>query len=119
MTYGDRIVLGGAAGLVLWSYLFFWSGGGAIGQQAIVILKGIETQVLSLKQNQIFEIEGLLGQSRIEVSDGKIRFIDSPCKGKQCIHADWINRGGQIIACLPNGLSLVIEGGVQYDAINF
>ncbi len=119
MTVGDKFVLSGAVLLIIWSYFFFWAGGGALGQQASVLLKGVAMKTLSLKHYQILEIDGLLGKSRIEVRDGAIRFVTSPCKGKQCIHAGEINKSGQIIACLPNGLSLVVEGGMQYDAINF
>ncbi len=119
MTLSDRFVLGASIVLVVCSYFFFWSGGGALGQRVAVVLRGVEMQVLALKDNQIVEIEGLLGKSSIEVKDGKMRFIASPCQGKQCIHAGWINRSGQIIACLPNGLSLIVEGGKQYDSINF
>jgi hypothetical protein len=66
-----------------------------------------------------FNIEGLKGISRLRIADGKIRFVDSPCQGRYCIHAGWLSSTGQVAACLPNGVVVEILGGDRlYDAIN-
>jgi hypothetical protein len=75
---------------------------------------------VSLDIDRQFDIQGPLGTSIIEIHDGKIRFVNSPCRGKQCIHSGWLQHSGDFAACLPNHISVTIFGSDRvYDAINF
>jgi hypothetical protein len=72
------------------------------------------------------EIPGPLGVTVVECSGGGARVLSSPCANKTCVASGTIRRRGQWIACLPNGVSLVIEnesggavppgGGADIDA---
>lgn len=74
----------------------------------------------SLAADQQFAVAGDLGQSTLEVKQGKVRFVDSPCRAKVCIHAGWIHSSGQILACVPNGVLVELGGGTsEFDSINF
>jgi hypothetical protein len=54
------------------------------------------------------------------VHDGRIRFVASPCTGKQCIHSGWLDNDGEFAACLPNLISITITGrNPRFDSINF
>jgi len=46
----------------------------------------------------------------VEIRGGTVRVIDSPCPDKICIAAGAISRTGQFIACLPNRVSIALEG---------
>lgn len=75
---------------------------------------------LSLHENHSHHITGRLGDSTLEVLDGKIRFKDSPCKRRVCTHAGWLKESGEAAACLPNGISVVLHSDTpRYDSINF
>lgn len=55
---------------------------------------------------------------RFSVRDGAIAFIKSDCPDKTCIHSGYLRHSGQMAACVPNLVSLVIigreiEGGVD------
>jgi hypothetical protein len=122
MTRGDYVVLGLC---VLLLPLIFMRYGlpGSAGAQARIMSGDRTYGQVPLHRNHTYRVGGTLGSSEIEVKDGKIRFISSPCQGKQCIHAGWANRGGEFVACLPNRVSVVVlgqgVGGDYYDSINF
>lgn len=56
--------------------------------------------VLSIEEDKIISIRGILGYTQIEIKNKKVRVISSPCKNKDCIKQGWIDKG--IIICLPN-----------------
>lgn len=66
-----------------------------------------------LSENGIHEVEGLIGITTIEVQDGKVRIIDSPCPGKTCINQGWDSS----IVCLPNRVIVTVEKYGEFDAI--
>lgn len=76
-------------------------------------------QSYTLNQEQKILVEGALGNSVLEIQNGKVRFVDSPCINKVCIRAGWLSRAGGFAACLPNKVSMEITGEIKYDSINF
>jgi len=108
-----------AIGVLIAVYGTYWRPQQA-GTTARISVGRNEVMDVSLKRDQRLPIHGQLGTSVIEVHDGKVRFIDSPCRGKQCIHAGWLQHDGDFAACLPNGISITVGGGRRsYDSINF
>jgi len=76
--------------------------------------------VYNLTENNVIDVDGELGQSRIEIADGRVRFIHSPCSSQYCVRSGWHEHSGGLAACLPNKVSLHLSGaGKLYDAINF
>lgn len=53
---------------------------------------------------------GPLGNTIVEIKDGKARILDSDCPTKSCTHYV-ISRGGEMIVCLPNHVTVTIKGG--------
>lgn len=88
---------------------------------AIEITAGNHSPVVySIKTNQQISVNGEIGQSVIEIRQGKVRFTDSPCSSKACILSGWHQNSGDHIACLPNkvGISLLSQND-RFDGINF
>lgn len=113
----DLLVLVLAVGLVGWSYVHFWHAERAAS--LVVWVDGSRAASLPLIESRTLEIEGVLGTSRIEIAPGRARFLDSPCETKRCVHTGWIDQGGMVTACLPNRVSLHLQGrDRRYDAIN-
>lgn len=76
--------------------------------------------VASLEDAKQLNIRGELGDSVLNIEDGKIRFAQSPCKGKVCIHRGWLQYSGEVMACLPNKVIIKLGGGqARFDSINF
>lgn len=119
VTRADAIVLVCAVALLPYLYLRYW-GEASHGEQARILVGGKEATVVSLYKNQRIKIPGTLGVSLLEIKDGKIRFVDSPCHGKQCVHSGWLALSGEFAACLPNRISVQVIGREpRFDAINF
>ena len=73
-----------------------------------------------LTPQRTIQVAGPLGSSIIEISDGRTRFISSPCTTKACLHTGWLSRVGEFAACLPNRVSLTLAGRhPDFDTINF
>jgi len=115
---GDILILLLAAGLVGASFGAFWGPRGE-GETALVTVDRSVLRELSLDQDGVFEIEGRIGLSTVMVDGGRVRFLDSPCPGRYCVHSGWLHRSGEVAACLPNGIVVEVLGGErEFDAIN-
>lgn len=115
---GDFIILVLAAALVGASYARFW-GPRTSGETALISIGLDIHEEVALTEDRRLTVKGHLGDSVIQIRDGQIRFIDSPCPGRYCVHMGWIDRTGEVAACLPNGVVIEVRGGVrEFDAIN-
>ncbi len=47
-------------------------------------------------------VEGVLGTTIVEINQGKVHVLSSPCENHICMNTGWISNPGQIIVCLPN-----------------
>ena len=78
---------------------------------------------IDMQHNQLLNVDGAIGESTLQVTDGRIRFTASPCSNKVCIHTGWIKSAGEAAACLPNRLSVQLAGNADttggFDSINF
>lgn len=91
----------------------------SVGHTAVITVDHQVVKELPLGTDVELTINGAIGDSRLAVDQGRIRFIDSPCPGRYCIHSGWLSRTGQVAACLPNGIVVEILGEErEYDAIN-
>lgn len=62
-------------------------------------------------------VEGPQGISVLEIEEGKIRMLASPCPDHICVHQGWISKPGEAIVCVPNEVSVAVEGDGGVDAI--
>lgn len=115
---GDVLILLLAAGLVGASFGAFWGPRGQ-GHEVLVTVDRDHATTLPLDQDGTFDIDGRLGVSTIMVDGGRVRFMDSPCPGRYCVHSGWLSFSGEVAACLPNGVVVEVLGGErEFDAIN-
>jgi hypothetical protein len=119
LSRGDIVVWLLAATLLVGLYTAFWQSDGR-GAEAVVLVNGKRWARLDLFQNQDLEVPGPLGHSHIQVRNGQVRFVASPCPNKLCVHTGWLSQGGEVAICLPNKVSLQILGSdPRFDTINF
>lgn len=119
ISRGDWVVIGIATALLLSVFFTLWQPEGH-GAEAVVYLDGKRWARLNLFQNQDIHVPGPLGDSHLQVRNGQIRFIDSPCPTKLCVHAGWLSQGGESATCLPNHVSVQVLGDdTRFDTINF
>ncbi|MBI1423536.1 MAG: hypothetical protein GC149_08735 [Gammaproteobacteria bacterium] len=119
MTRADRIVIVFSLILLPLVYLYTWQPE-TRATEARITDADSHSRIIRLDHDQTLHIHGKLGDSVLQVHDGKIRFIQSPCATKFCIHSGWLKFDGDVMACLPNGVYVEVFGGEKkFDSINF
>lgn len=104
--------------LVAASFKVFWHNEDA---GKLVIRQGEKALAsYSLDQDRTLSIHGPLGDSMVQITQGKARFSSSPCTNQYCVHQGWLNKIGQVAICLPNQISLELMGKQKpYDSLNY
>lgn len=109
--------------VLLLAQLFSNRFSGEAAQKVVITDHLGQHQSLDLHHDQTLTVHGAIGDSTIQVADERVRFLDSPCQNKLCIHSGWIKHGGETVACLPNRLSVQLARSANddsgFDAINF
>lgn len=77
-----------------------------------------EPRRVSLHQDQDLRVAGREGVSTLRIRNGRVRFIDSPCRNRICINSGWHAHHADAAACVPNGISIRLIGdGETIDAV--
>jgi hypothetical protein len=115
---GDWLVILASVVAIICMFLQFWSFEHA---SKLKIRQG--NQIIGtydLNQTKELRIHGALGDSLISISQGKVRFKQSPCNNQYCVHQGWLSRSGQVAICIPNQISLQLIGAKSsYDSLNY
>ena len=82
--------------------------------QAQININGQTVMIIDLSTDRRIVIESL-PSVYFEVRDGAAAFIKSDCPDQICVQSGFLQRPGQIAACLPNRVSLTIISGVSED----
>lgn len=78
------------------------------------------SKVYPLAPDRTLHVNGRLGTSSIEISNGSARFTSSPCSGKHCVLSGWHSRSGSGMACLPNRVAMtLLAPDDTYDGLNY
>ena len=87
-----------------------------------VVVKGQDkTWIFPLEAEELVTVTGSIGETVVEVHNGKTAIISSPCSGQTCVAAGKLHKNGQWTACLPNRVFILIEGtkGRDVDAASY
>ena len=119
ITRADKLILVLALVLLPALYAHYWGDGGAASTVRIAA-SGQGELDLPLSLDRRVTVHGPLGDSVVEIKDGRARFVASPCRGQQCVHTGWLARAGELAACLPNGITVSVQSRrPRFDSINF
>ena len=115
----DRIILICSLIFLVWSYVYYWGKKTQLTNYALIMVANQTPIRVNLQQAKQLSFQGPMGKSFIEVKNGQIRFIASPCQHKHCIRAGWLPQKWNFIACLPNQVSITLYDPqiTQFDAI--
>jgi hypothetical protein len=85
-----------------------------------IMIEAEQQWIYPLDAEATVRVPGPLGETVVEIKDGAVRVISSPCPEKICIKTGRISKPGQWIACLPNRVFISIRGkrSEQPDAIS-
>ena len=79
------------------------------GGVAVVRVDGVVTERHPLTQNGTFPLNG--GSNILVIEDGLAWLSEADCPDLICVRQGKIHYTGQVITCLPNRLTVTIEGG--------
>jgi len=82
----------------------------ATGSWLVVEQEGKVVYRAPLSEERRITLPGPLGETVVEIKQGRVCVVDSPCPEKVCIGMGTIARSGEIVACVPNRLVLTIRG---------
>ena len=115
---GDWLVILSSLVIVLFLFKTLW-----VHQPASQLKIRLADKIIGtydLNQTRELHIHGPRGEAIISISQGKVRFKQSPCNNQYCVHQGWLNRAGQVAICLPNQISLQLMGAkAPYDSLNY
>lgn len=105
---GDYLVI--AAGLVAVAALAdrFWRGGPAAKAQ--IRANGDIVIEVDLAISKEFRIAGPLGETVVEIDQGRARVKSDPGPRQYCVQQGWLSRAGDVAICAPNRVSLSVAG---------
>ena len=73
-----------------------------------------------LAGTHFIKVHGPLGETIVEINDGTVRVLSSPCPMKICMKMGTRSHAGEIIVCVPNQVIIIIEGhGKKLDGITY
>ena len=87
------------------------------GDALVVELAGAAPATYALSNYGVLPVVGPWGVSEIEIGPKGARVISAPCVHKICMRQGWLQRAGDVTACVPNGLVLRIAGVAPIDAM--
>ena len=108
----DLIVIAALLLLALALYLVlgaFRTEGGIV----VVRVDGVETERHALSEDGIYPLNG--GSNILVISEGQAWVSEANCPDRICVRQGKIHYTGQSIICLPNRLSVTVEGGERGD----
>ena len=105
---GDWLVM--LAGLLAVAVLAdrFWRGGPAAKAQ--IRANGEVLIEVDLAIRKEFRIAGPLGETVIEIDQGRARVKSDPGPRQYCVLQGWLARAGDVAICAPNRVSLAVSG---------
>ncbi len=83
------------------------------GSWVVIEVNHKEVERLPLSENQIVHVTGPIGETAVEIKDGKARVLKSPCNRKLCIKSGYIQYADRFAACLPNRVIVRVLGSTD------
>ena len=107
------VLLGGALAVPA---LFF----DAAGDTVRVTVSGKVFGTYPLGEDKKIEVRKNGNVNLVVIEDGCVKMESASCKNQICVHTGKIRKAGQSIVCLPNRVSVTIEGenNEEFDTIS-
>lgn len=89
------------------------------GATVVVRVAGEETAIFRLDETTTYVIDGANGgTNELVIENGEVWLKDASCPDQLCVHQGKIRYVGESIICLPNKISVTIEGEPEEDGVD-
>jgi len=118
LTVGDKILAGSLIVISLFS-LTILNAVSRPGETAVIHVENRQRFNKNLNQPETFTVAGFVSESTIEIRRNAIRVVGSGCPQELCVRQGSISQTGEIIVCVPNKLTIAIQGSRKnkFDAV--
>lgn len=89
------------------------------GRQLIVEQDGRVIFAAPLRSDRTVSFPGPHGETLVAVRNGRASIIAASCPNKVCMGMGEVSRQGEVVACVPNGLLLHIEGAPDDESKDY
>ncbi|MCI2429395.1 NusG domain II-containing protein [Candidatus Acetothermia bacterium] len=117
LTWGDRLLIFSLLLSIVGTIPLLGGSAEPNGRWAIVRLEGNVIEQIALHKDRQFVVHGPLGETAIEVRQGRVRVERSPGPQQICVRQGWIYKPGEALICLPNRVTIEIPGNSGVDSI--
>jgi len=117
MTPLDRLVVLGL--LLAAGAAFILLGQRPQGGRVVVEQDGRVIFTAPLSENRTVALPGPYGETVLAISHGRVCIAAASCPNKVCMGMGEVSRRGEMIACVPNGILLHIEGDAGGEAKDY
>ena len=97
---------------------FIGSSGRGTAYSKVVVKGEGKTWIFPLEAEERISVAGSIGETLVEIHNGRAAIVSSPCSGQTCVAAGGLYKNGQWTACLPNRVFILIEGTENQDAVD-
>ncbi len=104
----DRGILGLL--LIGLAFSFYFFAPGERGARVVVEREGKVIYTAPLGGDRTARLQGPLGETVLQIHQGRVCILDSPCRRKVCLAMGEVSGSGEVLACVPNELLVRIEG---------
>ena len=91
---------------------------GISGNSSVYLKSDGGSWVYPINAIDTIKISGPLGDTFVEIADGRAYISSSPCLNKTCVTTGYIHQSGQWAACLPNKVLLYISKSEDNDDVD-
>lgn len=84
-----------------------------VGGEVVVRVDGVETERHALTEDGTYPLNG--GSNILVIGEGQAWLSEANCPDLLCVRQGKIRYTGQSIICLPNRLTVTVEGGESDD----
>ena len=112
MNKADKIFIGLVMICAILFYIpLVWAGYVNAGKEKEVVVSFKDQEILreDLKNDDVYTVQGTLGEVQIEVKDEKVRVEKENSPYHLCSIQGWVEDANRPIVCLPNNISVQIE----------
>ena len=95
--------------LILLAVRLWWQAHAGPDQVAVLTYSAQDALEIDLRQERTIDVDTGSYTIHVQVQDGKIAFVDSPCPDHVCEAFGWLEKEGDWAACMPAGAFLEIE----------
>lgn len=83
------------------------------GASVVVRVNGAMVAEYSLSKNGEYALNG--GTNILRIENGKAYLVSATCPDHLCVNQGKIDQNGETITCLPNRLTVTVQGGEAAD----